>query len=144
MILYEPSGKAVIKGDLDDGLDDLAGDGKQCVVIGEITGSITFNIKVPWAALAFLRSIKKGLDIHILLHSKVLLAFVSANDHVLIDQIKLVVKDITSCIVIIEHLLFDVAELFCGDRCFLVNDPGIGGVIIRLDTEFGKGVQIPV
>ena len=85
MILYEPSGKAVIKGDLDDRLDDLAGDGKQCVVIGEITGSITFNIKVPWAALAFLRSIKKGLDIHILLHSKVLLAFVSANDHVLID-----------------------------------------------------------
>ena len=73
-----------------------------------------------------------------------LLAFVPANDHVLIDQIKLVVKDITSCIVIIEHLLFDVAELFCGDRCFLVNDPGIGGVIIRLDTEFGQRVQIPV
>ena len=71
-----------------------------------------------------------------------LLAVGAADGHILMKQIKFIVEDVISCIVIVGHLLFSVSNLLGSQGCILFYNSGKTGIIIRLDTEIGKILQI--
>ena len=76
----------------------------------------------------------------------VLLSACASDGQILMEQIQLIIVDIVSGVIIIEHLLLRIGNLVGIQRGVLLYNSCKTGVIVGLNTEIGKlheiGIQI--